>query len=132
MPVRISSTRKPTSRTSLARCASNSLRSDGEAFGVQRGRALPGEGGAFSFRDRRIGDLEKIRIVEQFSVRGENGSFARISFAVELRAQGIELAARFFDCVRQPALLGFGAAAFLFHHDFGAANLKDCAHSEPG
>ena len=66
----------------------------GETLRVQLGRFLPGEGGALAFRDRRVGDLEKVRIIEQLDVRGEDRGLCRISFGVERGTQCLELTAR--------------------------------------
>ena len=65
-----------------------------ESIGVSRDRFLPAERRALSFGDRRIDDLEQIRIFEQLLVRGEDRGLRRIGLGVKLRAQRFELSLR--------------------------------------
>ena len=44
-----------------------------EPFSVSLYRALPREGGTLALRDRGGGDLDEIRVLQQFGMRGENG-----------------------------------------------------------
>ena len=69
----------------------------GEALRMQVSSFLPGKGRALALGDCRICDVEKVRIIEQFHVRGENRGFCRINFCVEGRAQGLELTPRACD-----------------------------------
>ncbi len=71
-----------------------------EPFGMNFSRAFPGECSALALRDGGVSDVEEIRIIQQLGVRGEDRGLGRISFAVQLSAQALELSASFAESHR--------------------------------
>ena len=95
----------------------------GETIRVQLGRFLPGESRALALRNGRVGNIEKVRIIEQLGVRGEDRGFRGISLRMQRGTQRLELTARPPDRMNEALLFVLHAAAFFFDHDLGTPDL---------
>jgi hypothetical protein len=103
-----------------------------EALRMQVSRFLPGKGCALALRDRRVSDLEKVRIVEQLHVRGENGGLCRISFCMKRCAQCLDLT-RVRGQSHQPSgPVRMRRRGLLFDHDCRPPQLISLTNREPG